>query len=136
MIDHIELEQDGRVHMIFSVNEKNRRWITHESFLTLKKPLIGSPHIEIHSSLNKIPLEAGSTLKIVISDDINDIVSKLEPLVDKTVNIISSIESITSKVSKDDSDIYEILNNLNNFTKRLAEENSLLTSITGDNNLN
>ena len=111
VIDDIVLKDDGTVHMTFSVNEENKKWISEDSVLMVRKPLIGSPHIEVYSAIGNKPLEAGSTLVILISDDINDMISKLEPAVNSIINIINSVEKLSSKLANDD---------------------SLLTSITGD----
>ena len=111
VIDDIALKDDGTVHMTFSVNEENRKWISKDSVLIVKKPLIGSPHIEVYSAIGNKPLKAGSTLMILISDDINDIITKLEPAVNSIISIISSVEKLSMKLANDD---------------------SLLTSMTGD----
>jgi len=79
VIDKISLQDDGTVHMIFSVDENNRKWVTKESVLMLKKPLIGSPHIELYSAIDNELLDENSDLTMLLSDDINDMVSKLEP---------------------------------------------------------
>jgi ABC-type transporter Mla subunit MlaD len=44
-IVHITLKEDGKVKVTFSVTKKNLRWINQYTYLLLKKPLIGSPHI-------------------------------------------------------------------------------------------
>ena len=111
VIDNISLSNNGSVSMKFSVNENNRKWISEDSVLLVRKPLIGSAHIEVYPVLGNPPLEIDSTLTLIMSDDINDMISKLEPAVNKIINIIDNIDSITNKLSSD---------------------NSLLTSITGD----
>lgn len=132
VIDAIALNNDGSVKVEFSVNEENRKWISEYSMLLLQRPLIGSPHIEVYSTVGNKPLENGSHIDIIISDDINTMVSKLEPVVDKLINIITSIDKITSKLSADDSEIFEIVSNIKIFTTNLAKNDALLTTITGD----
>lgn len=132
VIDTIALNDDGSVKVTFSVNEENRKWISEYSMLLLQRPLIGSPHIEVYSTVGNAPLEDGSAVDIMISDDINTMISKLEPVVDKLINIITSIEQITSKLSADDSEIFEIVSNIKIFTNNLAKNDALLTTITGD----
>ncbi len=134
VIDKISLKDDGTVHMVFSVDENNKKWITQDSVLMLKKPLIGSPHIELFSAIGNPPLKAGSTLTIILSDDINDMVSKLEPAVDRIINVIKNIETITSYLSNNDSDILLTLKNIRKFSDNLTKSDSLLTTITGDKN--
>jgi len=132
VIDDISLRDDGSVHMAFSVTQENQRWINESTVLTIKKPLIGSAHIEVSSGLEHTILAPKSTLKILISDDINGMISKLEPVVEKMTHIIDNIDKITSYLAKDDSDLMQTVVNINKFTKKLADDRSLLTSITGD----
>jgi len=132
VIDKIALKDDGTVHMTFSVNGQNKKWISKDSVLVIKKPLIGSPHIEIYSALGNPILEEGSTLMILMSDDINDMISKLEPAVNKITNIINNIDSMATTFAKEDSDLMKTIQNIQLFTEKLAKNDSLLTSITGD----
>ncbi len=134
VIDDIALKDDGTVYMTFSVSEANKKWLRQDSVLMLNKPLIGSPHIELYSAIGNEPLAPGETLSIVLSDDINDMISKLEPAVNKMINIINSIDSITSYIARDDSELMLTLKNIEKLTSNLANNKSLLTSITGDTN--
>lgn len=134
VIDDINLKDDGTVLMTFSVSAENKKWIAKDSTFTLKKPLIGSAHIEVNSAVGHEELEQGSTLSIVITDDIDDMISKLEPAVDKIINIINSIDKITTYVAKDNSDLILTLKNIENFSSKLSKNDSLLTTVTGDNN--
>jgi ABC-type transporter Mla subunit MlaD len=131
-IDGIELNDDGSVTIAFSVNEKNHKWISEYCMLLLQKPLIGSPVIEVYSTVGNAPLKEGSFVEIIISDDINGMIAKLEPVVDKLINIIASIDKITSKLSADDSDLFVTIHNIEQFTNKLVTDQSLLTTITGD----
>jgi ABC-type transporter Mla subunit MlaD len=133
-IDKISLKDDGSVHMVFSVSQDNRKWITKDSVLMLKKPLIGSPHIELYSAIGNEELAPNSTLVILLSDDINDMVSKLEPVVDRIISIINNLDKITSYLSSDNSDIIATLQNIKKFSNNLTKSDSLLTTITGDHN--
>jgi len=134
VIDKISLQDDGTVHMVFSVDEKNRKWVTKDSVLMLKKPLIGSPHIELYSALDNELLKEHSNLTILLSDDINDMVSKLEPAVDRIISVIKHLDTITAYLSNDNSDILLTLENIRKFSDTLTKSDSLLTTITGDDN--
>jgi len=132
VIDKIALKDDGTVEMSFSVTEENKKWISKDSVLLVKKPLIGSPYIEIYSALGNPPLKSGSTLMLVMSDDINDMISKFEPVVNKITNIIDNIDSLMARITKEDSDIIKTVENIQLFTAKLAKNDALLTTITGD----
>lgn len=131
VIDEMELNDDGTVRVNFYVNEKNRRWITEDSFLIIRKPLIGSSHIELNSNINNALLAPDSPLKLRLSDDINDMITKLQPAVDRAINIIKNIDNITTSLSKKDSDLMMMLQNANIFTQKLKDDKSILTSLTG-----
>lgn len=131
-IDTIALNDNGEVKITFSVSEKNKKWLNQHSVLLLQKPLIGSAHIEIYTSTANPPLEENSFVDIIISDDINGMISKLEPVVDRLINIISSIDKITSSLSSEHSDLFLIIKNIKLFTEKLSNDNALLTTITGD----
>ena len=133
-LDNIKLLDDGTVYMTFSVDEKNRKWIAKGSVLVIKKPLIGSPNIEIYSNLDNVVLQEGSSLEIIMSDDINDMIAKLEPIVEKAMNIITNIDILTTSFANKNSDFMKTLKNLEIFTANLAKQKSLLTAITGDKN--
>lgn len=132
VIDNISLKDDGTVNMTFSVSQKNRRWLTQGSVLMTIKPLIGSPHIEIYSAIDNKLLETNSELIMLESDDINDMISKLEPAIEKIIKIINNVDAITTYIAKEDSDLMLTLQNIKKFTAKLSNSDSLLTSITGD----
>jgi len=102
-IDSMSLENDGTVLLTFSIREENRQWVTEDTLLLLKKPLIGSPHIDIHSTIGSKPLREYSSIKILVNDDINDMITKFEPAVNKMIKIISNLEVITSYLTNKDS---------------------------------
>jgi len=132
LIEDITLKDDGSVYMSFSVSEKNRKWISQGSVLMIIKPLLGSPHIEVYTSLGTPPLEDGAVLTMLLSDNINDLIVKLQPAVKKAVNILNSIEKITTYLASENSELKQILKNLNKFSAKLANDDSLLTTATGD----
>jgi ABC-type transporter Mla subunit MlaD len=103
VIDMMRLRPDGSVDMEFSVAHQNKKWITKDSILMIKKPLIGSAHIELYSSFGNELLKEGAKLSLVMNDDINDMVSKLHPMIDRVISIVTNVDKITKKLSTDDS---------------------------------
>ena len=132
VIDDITLKEDGGVFITFSVTQKNRHWLSEGSVLMSIKPLIGSPYIVLYTSLDSPLLKPNSSLMFIVSDDINDLVSRLEPAIKKAANILNNIDIITTYLASEDSELKQILNNLNKFSKKLADSDSILTSMTGD----
>jgi len=132
VIDDISLNDDGTVFMTFSVDEHNRRWMTEGTVLMTIKPLIGSAYIEVYSAIDNEILAANTELMMLQNNDINDMISKLEPAIDKIISIINNIDSITSDIAKDDSNLKQTMLNIKIFTDKLSSSDSLLSSITGD----
>jgi len=131
-IDNIALNDDGSVYITFSVNKSNKKWINEGSVLMSIIPLIGQSYIELYTSLGTPLLENGASLKLLSYDSINDLIQSLTPVVKKALNILDNVNIITSDLAKDDSDFRQTLQNLNKFSKKLADSDSLLTSVTGD----
>ena len=131
-IDDIKLTDDGKVHLTFSVSKENSKWICDYSVLHMVKPLIGSPNIEVITTVGNHPLKPNSTLQLIESDDINDMITKLQPAITKMINIIDNIDTITSTFSKEDGSFNQSIKNIEIVTGRFAQNKALLTSITGD----
>ena len=134
VIEKIHLKDDAHVNILFSVKKENLKWINKETYLMIKKPLIGSPRIEVHSKLGLDVLPEGSSIKMLTSNDINDMIARLEPVVTKLTNIINSVETITNYLASNDSELVHILKNFDTFSTQLLKDKSLLTTITGDKN--
>jgi phospholipid/cholesterol/gamma-HCH transport system substrate-binding protein len=132
MVDDISLKDDGSVEMSFTVRKENIKWLSEGSVLMIIKPLLGAPHIELFTSLGSPPLAEGSYLTMMTSDSINDLVVKLQPLMQKSIDILNNVHAMTVYLSSEDSELKKILQNLEKLTSKLANDDSLLTSMTGD----
>ena len=128
------LMDNGDVKVVFKVSKENHKWICKDTSLILNKPLIGSPNIKIITSLNDDQLKENEKLEITIRDDINDIIYNLQPIMEELQDIIHSIHTITYSLSSKDGAFEQSLSNIQKLTSKLASDDSLLTSITGDAN--
>jgi len=131
-VDTIKLEDNGAVKITFSVDKANLKWLAKDSLLMIRKPLLGSAHIILYSAIGNPVLKEGTILNNIVSNDINDLVLKLEPIVLKLGKIVNSVDKITTYLSQDDSELMKIIKNLEEFSSTLAKNDSLLTSLTGD----
>jgi len=131
-IDDIHLTETGQVNLRFYVNEMNRKWITENSRLMLKKPLIGSPYIEILSDRTSPLLEEGHEVEMTVSDDINDIIIKLEPTVNQLIAIVADLSLITHQISNPDGALFQTLNHLEVIIRDLKESPSFVSGLTGN----
>lgn len=138
-IEDIRLTDTGQVHITFSISPKNQRWITQDTQLNLKKPFIGAPYIEVLSVAKNPILPSESELKMTVSDDIDDIIAKLEPTVNQLQTIIADLSTASSQLADPKGDLFlslnnfeGITNNINTITKKIAKEKALITSLTGN----
>ncbi len=133
-ITNLTLTPKGDVKISFRVKDKNHKWICEDTLLMLEKPLIGSPNIKVMTSLGYPKLQKDSELKIIIRDDINDIIINLQPILNEVEHIIHSINIITTNLSSKDGALEKTLINIENLTSKLNNDDSLLSAITGDSN--
>jgi phospholipid/cholesterol/gamma-HCH transport system substrate-binding protein len=133
-ITSLTLTPKGDVKINFRVKERNHKWLCEDTLLMLEKPLIGSPNIKVMTSLGYPELKKDSELKIIIRDDINDIIINLQPILNEVEHIIHSINIITTNLSSKDGALEKTLTNIENITSKLNNEKALLSAITGDSN--
>lgn len=133
-VDSLKLNDDGSVRINFSIDEKNRKWVMKESIIMIQKPLLGSAQIILYPAVDNPLLQEGSKLAVYENSDINDLIFKLKPIMEKVENIVISVDKITSYLAREDSELVKIVKNLEVFTSRIAQNQSMLTTITGDEN--
>ena len=133
-IRNIELTDSGAVLVLFDIKKEHAKWIRRDTILRLEKPLIGSPRLDVFTTLESPMLEAGSTLGITVQDDINDIINKIEPVVKDLQNIVVSVNAMSAKLASDEGSLFVALDNLRDYSNRLVEDDALLTTLTGDAN--
>lgn len=131
-INDIKLLEDGSVNITFSITQEYRKWLTDGSILMIIKPLIGSPHIVLFTSLDTKLLEPEANLELMTSDGINDLILRLEPALATATHILDNVDKITTYLADEDSELKHILRNFETLSAKLAKSNSLLTSVTGD----
>lgn len=127
-ITGLELTPKGEVNVAFKVKESDHKWICKDSFLMLEKPLIGTPAIAVKTSLGNGKLETGSEIKMIIRDDINDIIVNVQPTINELQHVIHSVNILTSKEGA----LQRSIENIERFTAKLAADQPLLTTVTGD----
>lgn len=131
-IRNIELTEQGQVYVVFEIIREHSKWIRQNTLFQLEKPLIGGATINVLTSLGHLPLEPGGTVKIVVQDDINDIITKIEPVVSNLQNIVASINTITEKLASEEGDFFRTLENLQRYSDKMVKDDALLTTLTGD----
>ncbi|HOW52122.1 MAG TPA: MlaD family protein [bacterium] len=128
-VKDLELSDKGQVVITITVPRKHVRWIREESTFTLEKPLVGTPRIVVRTenpegkelSYNKI-------VPIKTIDDINEVIKKAQPLVERIQSVADNIDRMTNA----DSELNKIIADTRKMTKMLSEKKSLLEMATGD----
>lgn len=125
----LELEDSGLVIITVKIPFKHDKWIRKDSKWTLEKPFIGSPRIVVTTeNLNSKPLDDKTVVKINTIDDINEVIKKAQPLLEKVSTIAANVESMTGPKS----DLEKTLANTQKITKLLSEKKNFLEMATGD----
>jgi ABC-type transporter Mla subunit MlaD len=133
-ISNLILMDNGEVKVFFRVKERNQKWICKDTYLMLDKPLIGSPSISVHTTLKTDKLKNDQELEIIIRDDINDLIVKLQPILNEVEQIIHSVNIISQNFASEDGPLEKSLRNVEKLSEKLANSDALLTTVTGDAN--
>lgn len=133
-ITDITLTDSGRVHVNFSINNHHLKWVRRTTVLQLEKPLLGSPTINLITTMDTPEAEPGSTLSFVVRDDINAMIQRFEPVVKNLQNIAAALETLLGELAAEKSTLFNTLKNMEVFSTRLVDDKAMLTSLTGDEN--
>jgi len=128
-VRELELSDKGKVLITIAVPRQHVRWIREGSVFTLEKPLVGSPRIVVKTDdpLAK-ELPEGVPVPIKMVDDINEIIKKAQPLVERIQSVADNLDRMTA----DGGELKGIITDTRRITKMLAEKKSLLEMATGD----
>lgn len=127
-ITQLQLTPKGEVKVDFKIKESDHKWICTDTYLILEKPLIGSATIAVKTSIGKPYLKSGKEIKMMTRDDINDIIVNIQPTLNELQQVIHSVNKITSK----DGALQQSIENIERLTFKLAADQPLLTTVTGD----
>jgi ABC-type transporter Mla subunit MlaD len=134
-IESMKLLDNSKVKIGIKVKSRYQEWITRDTKLIINRPLIGSPTIDVVTKSKIYPLMDNQEIKrVIIKDDIDDIIAKLQPIVKKLQKIVDNVEIATNKLASKDSTISRSLRNIEKFTAKLASDKPFLTLLTGDEN--
>lgn len=128
-VSALELSEKGQVLITISVAQKHARWVRETSAFTLEKPLVGSPRIVVKTDDTASPeLPADKIVPIKTIDDINEVIKKAQPLVERIQSVADNVDRMTNA----DSELNKIIADTRKITKMLSEKKSLLEMATGD----
>jgi len=126
-VDALELGGEGRVLIKIKVPHRYAKWLREDSVFIINKPLIGAPRIVISTrNMSSPPLSTDAVKEVVVANDINETIKKLEPVVERLNRITINIETLTANLADPQGDVNQILRNTATFSERLAGTKSLL----------
>ncbi|HET6460105.1 MAG TPA: MlaD family protein [Syntrophales bacterium] len=131
-VEALELNDEGILLIRIRIPEQHVKWIRSDSKFSLYKPLIGSARLIVTTeNLNSPPLPLKTVPEIVIVNDINDTIKRIQPTLDKIDKVVEHVEIITANLADPQGDVNKILRNSEKLTKNLAEKDTLLEMAVG-----
>lgn len=118
VVTTLTLTDEGKVEVIIEIPKHERRWVKEDSLFILNKPLIGSATIIVESKdLSSKALKESEHKMLVTKDGINELIEKVQPVLDDIQGITSNINYLTSKKS----DISRTLTHVEVITGKIAQ---------------
>ncbi len=121
-VTKMKLTESGDVEIVIEIPESQIRWIKSDSKFILDKPLIGSPKIVVQSpNLDAQTLSMTEVRDIVTQDGINELVAKVQPVLDNLQGILQNVNTLTSK----EGDLTKILHHVEVTTGKIAQSRAV-----------
>lgn len=131
-IESLKLNDEGILLVRIIIPEQHVKWLRTNSIFSLYKPLIGSSKLIVTTeNLNSPPLSDKSIPEIVLVNDINETIKKVQPTLVKIDKVVTNIERITANLADPHGNVNKILSNTENLTGNLAKKNSLIEMAVG-----
>jgi phospholipid/cholesterol/gamma-HCH transport system substrate-binding protein len=119
-VDSLELNAAGIVVIKIKVPDQHIRWVRADSVFILEKPLIGSARISVATANLDAPALAEEAIpRIVETNDIDDAVKSVKPILEKISSITNHVETLTSKLADPGGDMAKILSTAKNAAQRV-----------------
>jgi len=132
-VSSLELNDQGTVLIRIKIPERHIRMIRADSKFILDKPLIGSPRILVKTTnLNGLPLPPLTIPELTESNDINEIIKRAQPIIDKADRIMANVEGITANLADPKGNVNRILRDAEALVARFSKKDSLLEMAVGD----
>ncbi|PKN18207.1 MAG: hypothetical protein CVU71_11890 [Deltaproteobacteria bacterium HGW-Deltaproteobacteria-6] len=132
-VQALELDEKGIVLIKIKIPDRHVKWIRSNSAFILYRPLIGSARIVVNTdNFKSPPLDTEKIPEIVIVNDINDAIAKIEPVLEKVTQIAVNVERLTRNLSDPKGDLNRVLGNAEKITSNLASKKSLVEMAVSD----
>jgi phospholipid/cholesterol/gamma-HCH transport system substrate-binding protein len=131
-VEALELNDEGILLIKIRIPEQHAKWVRADSKFSLYKPLIGSARLIITTdNLNSPPLPLKTVPEIVMVNDINETIKRVQPTLDKIDKVVANIERVTASLADPQGDVNKILRHSERLTENLAKKDTLLEMAVG-----
>jgi hypothetical protein len=131
-VETLELNDQGILLIKIRIPEQHSKWIRSDSTFSLYKPLIGSSRLIIATeNLNSPALSPKTIPEIVMVNDINESIKKVQPTLAKLDKVVTNIERITANLADPQGNVNKILSHSEKLTGNLAKKDTLIEMATG-----
>ena len=132
-VQALELNDKGIVLIKIKIPDRHVKWIRSDSAFILYRPLIGSARIVVNTTnLSSPPLDEKKIPEVIIVNDINGAIARIEPALERVTQIADNVERLTSNLSDPKGDLHRILSNAEKITTNLASKKSLVEMVVSD----
>jgi phospholipid/cholesterol/gamma-HCH transport system substrate-binding protein len=132
-VDVLELGSDGRILIRIKIPHRHAKWLRKDSVFIINKPLFGDPRIVLSTGkMTSPPLSTETVKEVLVANDINETIKKLEPVVERLNRITINIETLTKNLANPKGDVNQILRHTASLAERLAGTESLLDLAVGN----
>ena len=116
----LALNDKGIVLIRIKIPERHVKWIKKDSSFILYRPLIGASRIiVITNNLSSPQLPEDKIPEVEIVNDINDVITKVPPLIEKITLIADNLETLSNNLANPKGDFNRILNSVTKVTDNL-----------------
>jgi phospholipid/cholesterol/gamma-HCH transport system substrate-binding protein len=132
-VNSTELDELGTVIIRIKIPERYNRVIRADSKFVIEKPLLGESRIVVTTVNLKGPLLSPAAIsEVTVSSDINEIIRRARPIVDKADRIMESVAQITENLADPNGEVRRILKDAETVTSRFSKKESILEMAVGD----
>jgi phospholipid/cholesterol/gamma-HCH transport system substrate-binding protein len=132
-VSTLELDDKGLVLIKIKISQRHVKWIKADSAFILYRPLIGVARIVVTTNnLNSPPLPEDKIVVMETVNDINDAITKVQPLLEKITKIADNLERLSNNLANPQGDLNLILGNAQKITTTLSTKKSLLEMAVAD----
>lgn len=132
-VNSTELDEQGTVIIRIKIPERYNRVLRADSRFVIEKPLLGASRIVVTTvNLKGPPLSPAAISEVTVSSDINEIIRRARPIVDKADRIMESVARITENLADPNGEVRRILKDAETVTSRFSKKESILEMAVGD----